>query len=174
MTKSIVEKFAINLLSSICRIVQKIPLFGPRISDDRGRHKPPSPQKCRCEFLPTKNLQRFSLKRLTEIPCSPQESNIPIHGGEVHPDLEEPARVGGERKGILPVLDLLQGLSGLSVRKNVRRTQTALRDAEYALASTRKGIVKEYLQAGKTPGPHTGSIPGRRSRSGPRRRRPGR
>ena len=39
-------------------------------------------------------------------------------------------------------------LSGLSVRKNVRRTKTALRDAEYALASTRKGIVKEYLQAG--------------------------
>ena len=33
-------------------------------------------------------------------------------------------------------------LSGLSVRKNVRRTKTALRDAEYALASTRKGIVK--------------------------------
>ena len=65
-------------------------------------------------------------------------------------------------------------LSGLSVRKNVRRTKTALRDAEYALASTRKGIVKEYLQAGKTPGPHTGSISGRRSRSGPRKRRPGR
>ena len=69
-------------------------------------------------------------------------------GGEVHPDLEEPARVSGERKCILPVLDLLKGLSGLSVRKNVRRTQTALRDAEYTLASTRKGIVKEYLQAG--------------------------
>lgn len=37
-------------------------------------------------------------------------------------------------------------LSGLSVRKNVRRSKTALRDAEYALAATRKGIVKEYLQ----------------------------
>lgn len=39
-------------------------------------------------------------------------------------------------------------LSGLSVRKNVRRSKTALKDAEYALASTRKTIVKEYLQAG--------------------------
>ena len=39
-------------------------------------------------------------------------------------------------------------LSGLSVRKNVRRSKTALKDAEYALASTRKTIVKEYLQTG--------------------------
>ena len=39
-------------------------------------------------------------------------------------------------------------LSGLSVRKNVRRSKTALRDAEYALASTRKAVAKEYLQAG--------------------------
>ena len=39
-------------------------------------------------------------------------------------------------------------LSGLSVRKNVRRTKTALRDAEYTLASTRKAVAKEYLQAG--------------------------
>ena len=37
-------------------------------------------------------------------------------GGEVHPDLEEPARVGGERKGILPVLDLLQGLLRAAVQ----------------------------------------------------------
>lgn len=38
-------------------------------------------------------------------------------------------------------------LSGLSVRKNVRRSKTALRDAEYALAVTRKGMVKEYFLA---------------------------
>lgn len=38
-------------------------------------------------------------------------------------------------------------LSGLSARNGVRRSKTALKDAEYALAGIRKGIVKEYKQA---------------------------
>lgn len=38
-------------------------------------------------------------------------------------------------------------LSGHSVRNSVRRTKTALKDAEYVLANTRKSVVKEYKQA---------------------------
>ena len=48
--------------------------------------------------------------------CDNPTLYIPCPGGEVHPDLEEPARVGGERKGILHVLDLLKGLLRTAVQ----------------------------------------------------------
>ena len=41
--------------------------------------------------------------------------NIACPGGEVHPYFEEFAGVRGEREGILPVLDLIQGLFGTAV-----------------------------------------------------------